>query len=102
MVRLGWLILMCSLMAVGQSAPSAPNVTPAKAAAPASAAAVGTKTNAASKTVKAESVTINMPEGMTRDQADAILNELKSIHQLLQNAPATRATAAAPAAPRAQ
>jgi protein-disulfide isomerase len=83
MVRPGWLILMCSLMAVGQSAPSAPNVSPAKAA---------------SKTVKAESVTINMPEGMTRDQADAILNELKSIHQLLLNPPATRA-AAAQAAP---
>jgi protein-disulfide isomerase len=99
MVRPVWLILMCSLMAVGQSAPSAPNVTPAKAAAPASAAAVGTKTNAASKSVKAESVTINMPEGMTRDQADAILNELKSIHQLLLNPPATRAAAAAPAAP---
>jgi protein-disulfide isomerase len=99
MVRPAWLILMCSLMAVGQSAPSAPNGTPAKAAAPASASAVGTKTNAASKAVKAESVTINMPEGMTRDQADAILNELKSIHQLLSNQPATRAAAAAPAAP---
>ena len=39
----------------------------------------------ASESVKAESVTINMPEGMTRDQADAILNELKQIHQLLAN-----------------
>jgi protein-disulfide isomerase len=38
-----------------------------------------------SKAVKAQSVTINMPEGMTRDQADAILNELRQIHQLLQN-----------------
>jgi len=38
-----------------------------------------------------------MPEGMTRDQADAILNELKSIHQLLLNPPATRSAAAAPA-----
>jgi protein-disulfide isomerase len=52
-----------------------------------------------SKAVKAESVTINMPEGMTKDQADAILNELKAIHQLLLNPPATRAAAAAPAAP---
>jgi protein-disulfide isomerase len=52
-----------------------------------------------SERVKAESVTINMPEGMTRDQADAILNELKSIHQLLLNPPSTRAAAAAPAAP---
>ena len=86
-------------MAVGQSAPSAPNVTPAKAAAPASAAAVGTKTNAASKTVKAESVTINMPEGMTKDQADAILTELKAIHQLLQTQQNTRAAAAPAPAP---
>jgi protein-disulfide isomerase len=43
------------------------------------------KSTSASKPVKAESVTINMPEGMTRDQADAILNELRQIHQLLQN-----------------
>src|SRR5438270_280367 len=35
--------------------------------------------------VKAGAVTINMPEGMTKDQADAILNELKAIHQLLLN-----------------
>ena len=48
-----------------------------------------------SKAVKAESVTINMPEGMTKDQADAILNELKAIHQLLLNPPATRTAAAA-------
>jgi protein-disulfide isomerase len=58
----------------------------------------------ASKSVKAESVTINMPEGMTRDQADAILNELKQIHQLLQNqqnaaAQANRAAAAPTQAP---
>jgi protein-disulfide isomerase len=50
-----------------------------------------------SKSVKAESVTINMPEGMTKDQADAILNELKAIHQLLLNPPATRIAATAPA-----
>jgi protein-disulfide isomerase len=42
-------------------------------------------------------VTINMPEGMTKDQADAILNELKAIHQLLLNPPSTRAAAAATA-----
>jgi protein-disulfide isomerase len=51
----------------------------------------------ASESVKAESVTINMPEGMTRDQADAILNELKEIHQLLKN----QQTAATPAAVQA-
>jgi len=44
-----------------------------------------------SKAVKAESVTINMPEGMTKDQADAILSELKAIHQLLQSQQSTRA-----------
>jgi protein-disulfide isomerase len=49
--------------------------------------------------VKAESVTINMPEGMTKDQADAILNELKAIHQLLLNPPNTRAATAPAAAP---
>ena len=43
------------------------------------------KSTSSSKSVQAESVTINMPEGMTRDQADAILNELRQIHQLLQN-----------------
>jgi len=52
-----------------------------------------------SKSVKAESVTINMPEGMTKDQADAILTELKAIHQLLQNQQNTRAAAAPAAAP---
>jgi protein-disulfide isomerase len=34
--------------------------------------------------VKAESVTISMPEGMTKDQADEVLKELKAIHQLLE------------------
>lgn len=58
------------------------------------------------KSVKAESVTINMPEGMTKDQADAILNELKAIHQLLlnqQNAAAAKPAAApAPASDKVQ
>ena len=59
-----------------------------------SSAAQGT----APKSVKADSVTINLPEGMTKDQADAILTELKAIHQLLlnqQNAAATSSAAAA-------
>jgi protein-disulfide isomerase len=47
--------------------------------------------------VKADSVTINMPEGMTREQADEILTELKAIHQLLEHPPAA-AVAAQPAA----
>ena len=49
------------------------------------------KSDPASKSVKAQSVTINMPEGMTRDQADAILNELRQIHQLLQQQQAAAA-----------
>lgn len=49
------------------------------------------KSDSTSQSVKAESVTINMPEGMTRDQADAILNELRQIHQLLQNQQAAAA-----------
>jgi protein-disulfide isomerase len=57
------------------------------------------KASTAPPPVKAESVTINMPEGMTKDQADAILTELKAIHQLLQNQQNTRATAAPAAAP---
>ena len=43
------------------------------------------KSAKASKSVKADSVTINMPDGITKDQADAILNELKQIRLLLQN-----------------
>lgn len=34
--------------------------------------------------VQAGSVTINMPEGMTQQQADAMLNELRQIRQLLE------------------
>jgi protein-disulfide isomerase len=85
----------------GNQEPSNQDSAPAKAApskvAPSSKPAKSEPVK--SERVKAESVTINMPEGMTRDQADAILNELKSIHQLLSNPPATRAAAAAPAAP---
>jgi protein-disulfide isomerase len=99
MGRLGLLALVCSTMfspmAVAQSAPSKQDAAPAKATAPASPAtkaekaekaekaAKPEKPSVASKTVKAEAVTINMPEGMSREQADAILNELKAIHQLL-------------------
>lgn len=85
MGRLGLFALLCSLMAAAQNAPSTEK-------------AGSTKTSAASKTVKAESVTINMPEGMTHDQADAILNELRAIHQLLvAQGTAKSAAAAAPA-----
>ena len=95
--RIAWLVLASSLVAAGQSAPPAPSDSSSKTAPAPSAGPASPKPGAAAKTVKAESVTINMPEGMTRDQADAILNELKSIHQLLLNPPATRAAAAAPA-----
>ncbi len=65
--------------------------------------AAGTKSGSASRSVKSDSVTINMPEGMSKDQADAILLELRQIRQLLQNqqtanAQANRPAAAAPAA----
>jgi len=95
--RIAWLVLASSLVAAGQSAPPAQSDNSSKTAPAPSAAPASPKPAAVSKTVKAESVTINMPEGMTRDQADAILNELKSIHQLLLNPPATRSAAAAPA-----
>jgi protein-disulfide isomerase len=93
MGRLGWLALAFSLMAGAQSVPSTQSAVPAKAAPSANAAAV--KSNAASKAVKAESVTINMPEGMTKDQADAILNELRQIRQLLERQQTTAAAQAA-------
>ncbi|MFZ3264597.1 MAG: thioredoxin domain-containing protein [Terriglobales bacterium] len=104
--------VFCAALATAQNVPAAPVGGPSKAASTTTGAppaktepAKPKKTSAASKTVKAESVTINMPEGMTRDQADAILVELKAIHQLLQaqgakgsaGAPPATATAAAPA-----
>jgi len=88
MGRLGLWVLICSLLAVGQNAPSTQTAAPAEV--------TSKKTTTASKTVKAEAVTINMPEGMTHDQADAILSELKAIHQLLSTQGASRAAAPAP------
>lgn len=98
MGRVSLPVVLCSVLlgavtTVAQSVPSTPPAAPSKATA-ATTSAQPAKSNAASKTVKAESVTINMPEGMTRDQADAILNELKAIHQLLQAQPNARAAAA--------
>jgi protein-disulfide isomerase len=105
-------IVLCAVAAVAQSVPSTPAAAPSKAtsatatappakAQPAKADAKAEprteKTSAASKTVKAEAVTINMPEGMSRDQADAILNELKAIHQLLVAQGPMQAAAPAPA-----
>jgi protein-disulfide isomerase len=91
MCRVGLFLILWAAAVGAQTAPASKPVSSTPGASP-------TRSAAELKSVKAESVTINMPEGMTRDQADAILNELKSIHQLLLNPPATRA-AAAPAAP---
>ena len=102
-LRVSLPVVLCSVLcavAVAQSAPTTPPAVPSKAASATTSAQTSKtetkKTSAATKTVKAESVTINMPEGITRDQADAILNELKAIHQLLV-AQAPAKAAAAPA-----
>jgi protein-disulfide isomerase len=55
------------------------------------------KASARAKSLKAQSVTINIPEGMTKDQADAILNELRQIRQALEKQnPGAQAAAAQP------
>src|ERR1039458_1565938 len=99
MCRLGVLALLCSLMAGAQNAPSNANAAAAPKAAPPSHAASKTAKPAA-KPAKTESVASDKPdkpEGMTHDQADAILNELRAIHQLLVAQGFTRAAAPAPA-----
>jgi len=75
--HLGLLALLCSLMAGAQNASSKSNekAATAKAAPPAHAST--------SRTAKAEAVTADKPDGMTKEQGDAILNELRAIHQLL-------------------
>lgn len=57
------------------------------------------KNSATPKSVNAGAVTINMPEGMTKDQADEMLKELKAIHQLLANQQTAAARPSQPAAP---
>jgi protein-disulfide isomerase len=54
------------------------------------------------KTVQAGAVTINMPEGMNKEQADAILNELRQIRQLLEKQQKLGAQVAAQTAPPPQ
>jgi protein-disulfide isomerase len=83
--------VLWAAVTVAQSVPAQSAAAPSRAASattgasPAKAPPAKTeKTSAASKVVKAESVTINMPESMTHDQADKILNELKAIRELLQ------------------
>ena len=83
--------LLYSAIAFGQSSSATKNA--------ASPSPGPEKSAPASKSVKADSVTINLPEGMTKDQADAILGELKAIHQLLQSQQNTRAATAPAAAP---
>jgi len=89
MRRVGLFLILCTAAVGGQNAPAGKPDS--------SAPGASTASPAKSKSVKAESVTINMPEGMTKDQADAILNELKAIHQLLQTQQNTRTAAATPA-----
>ena len=92
MCRLGLFLILWAAAVGAQTSPAGKPVSSTPGVSP-------TTRPAESKSVKAESVTINMPEGMTKDQADAILNELKAIHQLLLNPPATRTAVAAPAVP---
>jgi protein-disulfide isomerase len=90
MCRLGLLLILWAAAAGAQTA-SAGKPVPTAPVAPATKAAQ-------SKSVKAESVTINMPEGITKDQADAILNELSQIRQLLARQQTAAAQASRPAA----
>ncbi len=101
MGRLGLLALLCSLtcslMAAAQSAPATQSAAPAV-----NTTTTTTKTSAAAaKTVKAESAATKTAEGITHDQADAILNELKAIHQLLVAQGPLRLEAPASVAPPA-
>lgn len=79
LLSIGLVLVMAASLAGAQSNPPAKN-------------------GSGTKSVKADSVTINMPEGMTRDQADAILNELRQIHQLLANQQQAAAAQPKPAA----
>jgi protein-disulfide isomerase len=103
MGRLGFWVLLCSLMAGAQNGPSNANAAAAPKSAPVAHAAASKTATPAAKAAKTESVTPDKPEGMTHDQADAILNELRAIHQLLVAQGPTRAIAPvpepAPAAP---
>jgi protein-disulfide isomerase len=55
------------------------------------AAQIAEPSTAKSEQVKAESVTINMPEGMTKAQADEMIKELTAIRQLLEHQPTAAA-----------
>src|SRR6266851_4011572 len=59
------------------------------------AAQTAQPTTAESQRPKPDSVTAKMPEGITKDQADEMLKELKAIHQLLER----QQTAAVPSQP---
>jgi protein-disulfide isomerase len=87
MCHVGLFLILWAAVVVAQTAPAGKPLSSTPGVSP-------TTRPKESKSVKAESVTINMPEGMTKDQADAILNELKAIHQLLQTQQGTRAAAA--------
>jgi protein-disulfide isomerase len=99
MHRIGLLLALWAVAAGAQDAPPGKPVSN-------DSSKLAKKAAGDSKSVKAESVTINLPEGMTKEQGDAILNELKAIHQLLstqQNAASARgASATAPSSDKVQ
>jgi protein-disulfide isomerase len=72
-------ILTCSPTSAAQDAPTTKSAAPAAGAKTTPAK----KPIAAPQTVKREAPPAPASRGITRDQADAILNELKAIHQLL-------------------
>ncbi|HET9304816.1 MAG TPA: thioredoxin domain-containing protein [Candidatus Sulfotelmatobacter sp.] len=86
-----WIVLVVSLLWLMLSCVMAAQETTAK--------------SSRAKSVSTESGAINMPEGMTKDQGDAILTELKAIHQLLlnpQNAATPKPAPTAPVADKVQ
>jgi protein-disulfide isomerase len=64
-------------------------------------ATAASETRKDTKRIETGAVTINMPEGMTKDQADAILNELRLIRQLLEKQQNTGSQTAATPMPQA-
>ena len=92
MRRLGLVVALLCVASLAQNVPSRTN-------APAASDTANTKSAAAAKSVTAGAVTINMPEGMSKEQADAILTELRQIRQLLEKQQTTAAAAPAAAAP---
>jgi protein-disulfide isomerase len=83
MGRLGFFALMCSLLVAAQNPPSAQNAPVHAPSTSARKTTTATSTTVKAESVTADSISTDRSDGITRDQADAILNELKAIHQLL-------------------